>query len=191
MLIGLTVDPLRVQMPCLNVGVRLSACRLAHLHSHQPRDQDRQVELAGDTFSDRRVAGLQSDGCDVAKPDGRECSEAEIDENRDSLLLRSRTRATEAEGIRLQVVKYDIEKPKCQSYQQVGRNRHADDFPSDLLLPQYRAQFIPRNEGKEQQPQKRAGQIERTAWCENNDQSFRNRGNSQRPGNDASPPSLG
>src|SRR5208283_2700893 len=170
---------------------RWSTRRLTHLHSHQPRDQDRQVELSGDTFSDRRVAGLQSYGCDVAKSDGGERSEAEIDENRDSLLLGSRTPGAEAERIRLQVVKYYIEEPKCQSEQQVGRNRHADNFPRDLLLPQHGAQFVPRNEAKEQQPQNRAGQVERSAWCENNDQSFRNRGNSQRPGNDASPPSLG
>ena len=32
--------------------------RLAHLHSDKPRDQDRQIKLAGDSFGDRRVAGL-------------------------------------------------------------------------------------------------------------------------------------
>src|SRR5208283_5885385 len=173
------------------LGFRWWARRLAHLHSHQPRDQDRQVELSGDTFCDRRVAGLQSYGCDVAKSDGGECSEAEIDENRDSLLLGSRTPGAEAERIRLDVMKYYIEEPKCQSKQQVGRNRHADNFPRDLLLPQYGAQFVPCNVAKEQQPQYRAGQIDRSAWCESNYQSFRDRGNSQRPGNDASPPSLG
>ena len=83
----------------------MSARRLAHLHSHQSRDQDRQVELSGDTFSDRRVARLQSYGCDVAKSNGRECRQAEVDENRDRLLLRSRTPGAEAERIRLQVVK--------------------------------------------------------------------------------------
>ncbi len=99
---------------------RWLARRLAHLHSHQPRDQDREVKLSGDAFCDRRVASLQSYRCDVAKSDGGECSEAEIHENRDSLLLGSRTRGAEAERIGLQVVKYYIEKPKCQSEQQVG-----------------------------------------------------------------------
>jgi hypothetical protein len=34
--------------------------RLAHLHSDQPRYQDRKIELAGDSFGDGRVARLKS-----------------------------------------------------------------------------------------------------------------------------------
>ena len=59
---------------------------LAHLHPHQPRDQDRQVKLAGDTFGDRRVAGLESQGSDVAKSDSRQRCQAEVAENRENVL---------------------------------------------------------------------------------------------------------
>src|SRR5208282_2926301 len=170
---------------------RRLTCGLSHLHAHQPRDQDRKVELPRDAFSHRCVAGLQSYWSDVTKADGGKCSQAEIDENGDGLLLGSRTPGTEAKGIGLYVVKYDIEEPKCQSEQQIDRDRHANDFSCDVLLLQYRAQFVPRNEGKEQQPHNRTGQVDRMARCENYDQSFRNSGNSQRPGNDASPPPLG
>src|SRR6266478_7894041 len=45
---------------------RVLCWRLSHLHSHQPRDQDRQIELSGDSFGHRCVACLQSYRSDVA-----------------------------------------------------------------------------------------------------------------------------
>ena len=75
---------------------------LAHLHSHQPRDQDRQVKLAGDTFGHRRVTGLQGYRSDVAETDGRQRSQAEVDENRKGLLfIRNRRECFQAEAERL------------------------------------------------------------------------------------------
>ena len=61
-------------------------CGSSHLHSHQSSDQDRQIKLAGDTFGDRRVAGLQSQWSDVAKSDGGQRRQAEVAENRKNVL---------------------------------------------------------------------------------------------------------
>ena len=44
---------------------------VAHLHSYYPRYQNRQIELARDTFRDHRIARLHSYRTDIAASDGR------------------------------------------------------------------------------------------------------------------------
>ena len=55
---------------------------LTHLHSDKSCDQDRHIKLTGDTFGDRRVAGLERQWSDVPKADGGQRRQAEIPENR-------------------------------------------------------------------------------------------------------------
>jgi hypothetical protein len=73
--------------------------RLAHLHAYQPGDQDREIELSRDSFCHSYPTGLQSYWSDVAKAYDRKRCQAEVDSNRDSLLLGDGSSGTEAEGI--------------------------------------------------------------------------------------------
>src|SRR5262245_14493877 len=59
----------------------------AHLQRDQPSDEDREVELAEDPLRDGRIAGLQCQRDDVAEADGRQRGQAEIDEDREEVLL--------------------------------------------------------------------------------------------------------
>lgn len=56
---------------------------------------------------------------------------------RDDLLLGSWARAAEVEGIGIDVVKNNIEKPESQSELQIYRDRHTDDFRGDFFLSEH------------------------------------------------------
>ena len=150
--------------------LRLTSCLLTsrsahHLHPYQSRDQDRQIELSGNSFGDRRVTRLHSYRVISPIADGREGGQAEVDENRENLLLllgrnlKSIRLCRKTESVGLQVIKQDVKNAPGQSKQQIYRNRHADGFAGDLPLPQHGAQLIPGDESKEQQPGNRTGQV--------------------------------
>lgn len=66
------VGAVRTEGPLLRLlgGYTMVSSKVAHLHSDDARYQNRQIELARDTFSDRRVARLHSYRSDIAS-DGR------------------------------------------------------------------------------------------------------------------------
>src|SRR5208282_6422436 len=116
----------------------LLTCRSAHLQSHQSSDQDRHVKLSGDTFGDRRVAGLQGQRSDVAKADGGQRCQAEVAENRKKVLKLGRLAGVcghdAGKGFRMPLKYNCVQKSPAKAEQQVNRDRHADGFTGHLSL---------------------------------------------------------
>src|SRR5215475_93167 len=89
--------------------------RATHLQSDQPGDEDCQIELTGNAFSDRGVSRLQGHGNYIAVTNRRQGGETEINENWKERLhisrsARSRGRRTaEVKRVWLELKKQNIQ----------------------------------------------------------------------------------
>src|SRR5271155_3536320 len=125
-----------VELSDLRIGdlrYSIPAGGLAHVDSHQSRDQNRQIKLSGDTFGDRRVARLESKRKYIAKSKCRKRGQTEVEQNRENLLLGRRSRihtveTAEAKSVRLYIINHDVEDSPRKSDQQINRYRPADGF---------------------------------------------------------------